>query len=127
MYVGAAGLTLAAALLLPERGPGPGGWTASAWLTLLYLGLLPTGIGFWLWNRCLQELHATSVASFSYLQTLFALLIAWAALGESMSIVKIMAGVVIIAGVVIANVERRPFIFDGERPVRGEYPISPSN
>ncbi len=97
------------------------------WVFVAVLAFFSSLAGFWLWNRCLQELHATSVASFSYLQTLFALLIAWAALGESMSIVKIMAGVVIIAGVVIANVERRPFIFDGERPVRGEYPISPSN
>ncbi|MEN8007316.1 MAG: EamA family transporter, partial [Candidatus Krumholzibacteriota bacterium] len=52
MYLGAALLTLVVVLLRLAGGIQPlDGWHAGAWWTLLYLGLLPTALGFYLWNK----------------------------------------------------------------------------
>ncbi len=101
MYVGAAGLALGAALLLPGRGDGPGGWSAEAWSTLLYLGVLPTGVGFWLWNRGAARVGTGVLAAANNLKTPLAVLLAWTVFGERADPLRLAAGLVLVVGAVV--------------------------
>ena len=76
-------------------------WVLAA-LISIYLSLF----SFWLWNWCIQKLPAANVSSFSYVQTAFALVIAFIFLGEEINLLKILGGAAIIAGVMLANFER---------------------
>jgi len=61
-------------------------------------------IGFWLWNWCILKLNATTVSSFSHLQTGVTLILALLILNESLTPLKIIAAVTILAGVFLTNI-----------------------
>jgi len=82
------------------------------WLLVTILSLYNTLFGFWLWNWVLQRLQAGSVASFTYIQTLAAVLIAWMFLDESLNTIKIIGALAIVTGVLVSN-------YDG---MRGKIP-----
>lgn len=72
-----------------------------AWL--VYLGLLPTAIGFVAWSYAIERLSAGTVASTTYLVPATAILISWLVLGEVPVALAFVGGALCLAGVAITR------------------------
>nr|MBC8424157.1 EamA family transporter [bacterium] len=93
MYLGAAILAGAAT----AAGGGLGAvadFDAGARWRLLYLGLLPTGVAFWLWNRGAGRVGAGVLAAANNLKIPLAVLVAWTVFGESARWLPALGGLV---------------------------------
>jgi len=102
MYLGSVAWTGPLALVL-GRGGAPGG--GGAWLVLLYLGLVPTGLGFYLWNKGAARATAGALAVCNNLKIPLAVLVAWLVFGEKAAYVRVLAAlVIIVAALFVANV-----------------------
>lgn len=75
----------------------------SAWLGILYLAVLSTMIGYWLWNWSLRQINASQAAVFIYLEPLFTLVIAFFMLGELFNYLTLLSALLIITGVYLVN------------------------
>ncbi|MFO7655380.1 MAG: EamA family transporter [Candidatus Krumholzibacteriia bacterium] len=105
MYVGAALLAGTAALLFGDRSR----WTvpADAWLVIAYLGLLPTAVGFYLWNRGAARTSAGILAVSNNLKVPLAVGVAWLVFGESADHVRVLGGLsLLVAALFVAGRER---------------------
>ncbi|MFC1610750.1 EamA family transporter [Myxococcota bacterium] len=116
MYVGAFGLTAAASILFVDFDRVS--FDSTAILTLLYLGILPTGVGFYLWNKGAARAGPGVLAAANNLKVPLAVLAAWFVFGEAiqstadatglwdmvMPYVRVLGGLaVILAGLALAN------------------------
>jgi drug/metabolite transporter (DMT)-like permease len=72
------------------------GWT-------IYLGAMPTALGFATWSFALRRASAGSVASLNYLIPVVAILLAWAYLGERPPSLAVTGGALCITGVYVAR------------------------
>jgi drug/metabolite transporter (DMT)-like permease len=88
---------------LVHEAPDAGG-RALAWT--LYLGLVPTALGFATWAVALGRTSAGRMASLTYLVPVVAILLGWAALGETPPLLAALGGALCLVGVVLAR--RRP-------------------
>ena len=90
----------------------PWGWhemvaaPASAWVSALYLGLLPSALGFVLWGYAWRICVVTST-SLLYLVPAFAVVIGFIWLGEVPLVGELLGGAVVIAGVVLVSLGDR--------------------
>ena len=80
MYWGAALFT--GLVVLVSGGAAFESWTPSATLTLLYLGLIPTALGFYLWNRGATMVAKGWLAVANNLKIPLAVVVAWIVFGE---------------------------------------------
>ncbi|MCP4446448.1 MAG: EamA family transporter [Myxococcales bacterium] len=80
MYLGAL-FVPAIALLIQGNGVGPMP-DGRQWLSLLYLGLLPTGLGFYLWNLGAARVQPGFLASINNLKVPLAVIVSWTIFGE---------------------------------------------
>jgi drug/metabolite transporter (DMT)-like permease len=105
MYQGAALVTAAA--LLARGGDALAGWDGPALLTVLYLGLVPTAAGFYLWNRGAARTSPGVLAGANNLKVPLAVLVSWAVFGEEADYLRAGLGLlVIVAALFLAG--RRP-------------------
>lgn len=83
--------------------PGLGrlGW--SGWLWLVYLGGIASGAAYVAYAWSLRHWTASGVASFVYLVPVLGLFWAWLLLGEVPAVLAVVAGTLIIAGVVLVQ------------------------
>jgi drug/metabolite transporter (DMT)-like permease len=87
----------------------PSGWAelldspVSGWIAAVYLGLLPSALGFVLWGYVTARLPIAASTSLLYLVPPVAVLIAWVWLGEIPVVSELFGGVVVIAGVVLIS------------------------
>ncbi len=72
-------------------------------LWIVYLGVVPTAIGFFAWAFALSHTTAGRLAPFTYLVPPLALLLGWPILSETPPLLAIPGGVLCIAGVAIAR------------------------
>lgn len=85
----------------------PVGWEGLAhaswegWTAALYLGLLPSALGFVLWGYAVGGLPVAVSTSLLYLVPPIAVLIAWLLLAETPSVVELIGGAIVIVGVVV--------------------------
>lgn len=96
---------------LPFVGGLPQALHAAPWshlAALLWLGVAPSFLGYLTWNVAVKRASATRVSSFIYLSPPIALVIGWLWLGEVPSAMELVGGAVVIGGVVLANLRRRP-------------------
>jgi drug/metabolite transporter (DMT)-like permease len=101
MYLGSVAWTGPLALVL-GRGAAPQG--GGAWLVLLYLGLVPTGLGFYLWNKGAARVPAGALAVCNNLKIPLAVLVAWLVFGEQAAYARLLAGLaIIVAALFVAN------------------------
>lgn len=86
LYLGALVAPIAASTLFEGAFATVGGIpsTLRQWLSLAYLGLVPSGIGFFLWNRGVARVSATVAAVANNLKVPLGVLLAWLLFGESL-------------------------------------------
>ena len=100
----------------------PYGWSelvdssTAGWIAAIYLGLLPSALGFVLWGYATAHLPIAASTSLLYLVPPIAVLIAWLWLGEVPVAAELAGGLVVIAGVVIISQGGK---IAARRPVRG--------
>lgn len=68
-------------------------------ITILFLGIGCSGLGYWFWYAALERIDASQVAAFLYLEPLVTLFAAVALLGESVALSAIVGGVLVLVGV----------------------------
>jgi drug/metabolite transporter (DMT)-like permease len=73
------------------------------WLRLLYLGILSSAFGYFLYNWSLAHLSAGQTANFVNLMPIAGVAIAVLFLGESVSLIQLMGGAVVLIGVWLAT------------------------
>jgi drug/metabolite transporter (DMT)-like permease len=77
--------------------------STGAWLAAIYMALFPSVIAYLIYYHALAHMTASRVAAFSYLQPVFASIMGVAILGETLSAPVIAGGLVILAGVYLAE------------------------
>jgi len=75
-----------------------GGWTG-----VLFLGIFCSGSAYVLWAEALKEMPSTKVGAFLYIEPFVTVFIAWLLLHESITLLMLISGVIIIGGVVLVN------------------------
>lgn len=100
------GMIVGTVMLLPTV---PFGWsdltdaTPAAWAAAVYLGLIPSALGFVLWGYAVARLPVTASTSLLYLVPPVAVLIAFLWLGELPYWSELAGGVVVLLGVVLVS------------------------
>ncbi|WP_091177613.1 EamA family transporter [Microlunatus flavus] len=87
-------------------------------LGLLYIVLVATVLGYGLWNTLLSRNPAGVVAPFAMLVPVAGVLSAWLVLGEVPDLVELLAGVLVVGGVLFGSrPARRPLVAPTPTPV----------
>ena len=81
-------------------------WTTNLVLIILYLGAGTSVIAFLCWNVAIGKLGAARTALFGNLIPVFSTLEAVLILGEKFTMIHLLSGILVVAGVVIANVKK---------------------
>jgi len=76
------------------RNAGPG-----VWLTALYLGLVMTAMGYFLWNTLILRYEVGQIAPLLLLLPVFSVIGGVVFLGEPFDVVRLLGGAVVLAGV----------------------------
>jgi drug/metabolite transporter (DMT)-like permease len=71
--------------------------------SVLFLGVVPTAVGYWTWADANRHLPVSVAGSFLYLVPPVALLIGWAALGEAPSLLSLGGGALVVGGVAMVQ------------------------
>jgi drug/metabolite transporter (DMT)-like permease len=79
-----------------DAGPGPIAWT-------VYLGLVPTALGFAAWTFALGRTSAGRMGSLTYLAPVVAIALGWTALGERPPWLAFAGGLLCLAGVSLSR------------------------
>jgi drug/metabolite transporter (DMT)-like permease len=69
----------------------------------LFLGVVPTGVGYWTWADANRHLPVSVAGSFLYLVPPVALLMGWAALGETPTLLSLGGGCLVVGGVAMVQ------------------------
>lgn len=73
------------------------------WLSLCFLGMFGTAVGFSLYYRAIQSIGASRASVFINLVPFFAIILSWALLGESIGIAALSGGLLLLTGVTLTN------------------------
>lgn len=92
-----------------------GGMNAKGWLCLLIVGFLHTGVMYCLYFSALKEIPGQEAAILSYIDPLVAVLVSVLLLGESMTLVQVIGGVLIL-GFTLWNEITPQKAMKGEQP-----------
>lgn len=75
---------------------------------VVFLGIFPGAVAYFLWSYALSRMPASTTASFLYAQPIIATLVAWAVQGILPSPVAMGGGALALAGVVLVQTKGRP-------------------
>ena len=73
------------------------------WLSVLFLGICCSGLGYLWWYGALERIEASRVAAFLYLEPLVTLLAAVVLLGETVTATTIVGGLLLVGGVALVE------------------------
>jgi len=79
-------------------------WSAELLGSILYLGIGTSVLAFWSWNLAIAKLGAGRTVLFGNLIPVFSTLEAVFLLGEKMTFIHLLSGILVIAGLIIANI-----------------------
>lgn len=113
-WIGCAVATVACLPFAPGLVSDAGRAGASAIAWTVYLGAVPTALGFATWSFALRRTSAGRTASLTYLAPPVAVALGWAVLGETPPWLAVAGGGLCLAGVAVAR--RRPAGGEGDRP-----------
>ena len=82
-------------------------WNSNLIATILYIGIGNSVIGFLCWNAAIGKIGASATILFANLIPIFSTIEAVLILGEQFSNVHLIAGVLVITGLVIANFQKK--------------------
>jgi DME family drug/metabolite transporter len=74
------------------------------WLLLIYLAIVPSVIGYWLYQRGLQDVSAMTASIVTLLEPLTAAIISWPLFGEKLGLLGWVGGVLLMAAIVLLSV-----------------------
>lgn len=83
-------------------------FTASDCISLVFLGLCGTAIGFSLYYQAIRRIGATRSGVFINLVPFFSILLSWSILGEAIQTAVLTGGILLLAGVTLTNTSARP-------------------
>jgi drug/metabolite transporter (DMT)-like permease len=81
-------------------------WTLNMVFIILYLGIGNSIIAFFCWNASISKLGASGTALFANLIPVFSTIEAVLFLGEEFSSIHLISGILVISGLVIANIKQ---------------------
>jgi drug/metabolite transporter (DMT)-like permease len=73
------------------------------WISVLFLGIFCSGISYILWAQSLKNMDASKVGAFLYFEPFVTVFSAWIFLHENITLLMLVSGIIIIAGVIIVN------------------------
>jgi drug/metabolite transporter (DMT)-like permease len=79
------------------------GYSASGWVLILYVVLIGTVVPYLLTLNGLRNLSASTTSAFGMLEPIFAGAVAWVWFGESWTVLQLFGGVIVIAGIYMAD------------------------
>jgi drug/metabolite transporter (DMT)-like permease len=77
--------------------------TLHSWIFILILGIIHTGIAYFLYFSSFKELKGQTIAVLSYIDPISAVILAAIFLGESMSIIQILGGILILGSTFLSE------------------------
>jgi drug/metabolite transporter (DMT)-like permease len=102
-WVGCAAATVACLPFTPALAAEVSGAGAEALAWTVYLGVMPTALGFATWTFALRRTSAGRMGSLLYLVPLVAIALGWAVLGETPPALAAVGGALCLAGVYLAR------------------------
>ena len=81
--------------------------TTQNWLLVLYLGIVPTAIAYWLFQKGLRTVSATAASIVSMLEPLVAAVLAWVLFGETLAATAIIGAGLLILSIFLLSVDKR--------------------
>jgi drug/metabolite transporter (DMT)-like permease/GNAT superfamily N-acetyltransferase len=81
---------------------------ASSTWTIVFLGVFPGALAYFLWSYALARMPASRTASFLYAQPVLATLVAWVWQGVVPGVVTLAGGALALAGVILVQTKGRP-------------------
>jgi drug/metabolite transporter (DMT)-like permease len=93
--------------------------SSSAWSALAYLGVFGSLVGFTAFAYCLNELPASTVGTYAYVNPVVAVLLGRVVLGEPVSAGLVSGGALILLAVLLATA-RKPSLVNRPEPVPSE-------
>jgi DME family drug/metabolite transporter len=80
--------------------------TTQGWLLILYLGLVPTALAYWLFQSGLRSVSATAASIISLLEPAVAALLAWLMFGETLAATGIVGALMLGLSIVLLSVNK---------------------
>ena len=77
--------------------------SAVGWISILFLGLLCSGVSYVIWAYALREMESAKVGAYLYLEPFVTVITAWIFLKEDITLLMILSGLIITAGVFLVN------------------------
>ncbi|MFO7524034.1 MAG: DMT family transporter, partial [Ignavibacteriaceae bacterium] len=77
----------------------------TGWISILFLGLFCSGIAYVIWAFALRALEAKKVGAYLYFEPLVTVIAAYFLLNEEITLLMILSGLIITAGVIFVNYE----------------------
>ncbi len=100
------GSIVTAFLLIPYY-PTLGRLTPVQWLWLAYIGILPGGVGYLLWNKCVNVIGASTAGIFNTMMPVFAIVLSTVTLGERMIWLQLVGGAMVLGGIILGITRNR--------------------
>lgn len=90
-------LNLASGVVTPQ--------TADGWLLIVYLGLFPTALAYWVFQKGLRTVSATTASIISMLDPLVAAVLAWLLFGEMLSTMGMSGAALLIVSIFLLSAQ----------------------
>lgn len=75
------------------------------WISILFLGLLCSGVAYVIWAYALRDMESAKVGAYLYFEPFITVIAAWVFLKEDITLLMILSGLIITAGVFLVNKE----------------------
>lgn len=77
------------------------------WLSVIYLGLIPSALGYWLFQRGLKSISATTASIITLLEPFVATLLAWLIYGETLTVLGLIGGLLLLSSIFLLSLENK--------------------